>query len=78
MEIEDNTPHLLDEGIKKCIINLKNKGLKNSAVAREAAYLCSRPTLSHQTVKNLWEKYQENENTKNQWNEEGRSRALDP
>jgi len=66
MEIEDNNvieleydsqePHLLSEQVKWMVVHYKNLNWSNKKTAEEVGRLYNRPTLSHTTVKSIWEK----------------------
>ena len=72
MEIEEEKTHLLSDEIKWAIVQYKKKGLSNTATASAVAREHNRPTLSHQTVKKVWTKYEAQKNVDNNWNENGR------
>jgi len=73
MEIED---HLLSDQVKWMIVHYKNQGYGNKETARIVGELYNRPTLSHQTVKTIWVKYQKNNDVTNKWNLKGRPHAM--
>lgn len=73
---EEKRPHLLPDEVKWSIICKKKQGLGNKAIAREVGASCGRPTLSHQTVKLIWEKYTETGQVGNNWNTEGRPTVI--
>jgi hypothetical protein len=68
--------HLLSSDIKIEIIVLKRQDLSNKEVARRCRQLFNRPTISHQTVRYVWEKYQNSGEIGNQWSDHGRPTKL--
>jgi len=81
MEIEeesknDQISHLLSIETKWIIIHYKKLGFSNKETARVVGEACNRPTLSHQTVKSIWNKYHETGAVDNNWNEMGRPSLL--
>jgi len=73
MEVED---HLLAPQIKWMIIHYKLQGESNKATARIVGERYQRPSLSHQTVKAIWAKYQRTKGVENEWNWNGRPFVL--
>lgn len=76
-EEKEPQPHLLSVEIKHAIVNAKKRGLSNTAAAKEVAGLYDRPSLSHKTVKDVYNKYLTNGDVENQWNMLGRPTILD-
>jgi len=79
MEIEEeksHPKHLLSDEMKWAIIFWKKEGLSNKAVAKKVGFDHNRPSLSHQTVKNTWNKYQETNQVDNNWSTQGAPRIL--
>lgn len=74
---EEGQGHLLSEQVKWMIVHYKNQGHSNKATAREVGRLYDRPTLSHQTIKAIWEKYLNTGDVQNEWSSEGRPYTLD-
>ena len=71
MEIEEEKSHLLSEEMKWRIVHYKKDGLGDRATARVVGEEYNRPSLSHQEVKKIWQKYQETRSVENFWNENG-------
>ena len=51
--------HLLPEKVKWVIIFAKHDGSSNKTTAKKVGVGYNRPSLSHQTVESVWEKYLE-------------------
>lgn len=80
MELKDlnyNEEHFLSTQIKWMIIHYKKMQLSNKETAKLVGQIYDRPTLSHQTVKAIWNKFHQTGNVENQWNPKGRPHALD-
>ena len=79
MEIEEEKeptqPHLIPEEIMWSIIFLKKSNLSHKAIARGITQTYNR-SISHQTVKRIWIKYEETGNVASCWNIDGRPKAL--
>ena len=74
MEVENS--HLLSDQIKYAIVHFKLIGFSNKETARSCGEMYNRESLSHQTVKAIWNKYQRTNTIKNEWCNVGRERAL--
>ena len=59
------------------VVHYKNLNWSNKKTAEEVGRLYNRPTLSHTTVKSIWEKYQQNGTVQNHWNTKGRPLKLE-
>ena len=57
------------------IVHYKNLGLSNKETAKVVGESYDRQTLSHQTVKSVWVKYQEKNTIENIWSTEGRPKV---
>lgn len=83
MEIEE-PQHLLSEELKWAIIFYKQPQLhnlpflSNREIARIVGNLYNRPTLTHQQVKYIFDKYSERGSVENFWNQDGRPKVLSP
>ena len=80
MEIEEekvNNTHLLSEEIKWLVVHYKKQGFSNQDTAKIVGEACNRPTLSRQSVKTVWLKFQRTETIDNEWNKRGRPQILD-
>lgn len=88
MEIEEETKepsqpqedtsepsHLIPEEIKYVIVLKKKDGYSNKLTAKFITLQYKRP-CSHQTVKRIWEKYQEKSTVDNLWSPLGRPHVL--
>jgi len=57
------------------IVHYKNLGFSNKETAKVVGESYDRQTLSHQTVKSVWVKYQEKDTIENVWSTEGRPKV---
>jgi len=80
MEIEEEKQaydHLLSDQIKWSIVDHKLQGHSNKQTALIVGERYNRPTLSHKTVKSIWEKYEAMETVENQWSDKGRPSTIE-
>ena len=79
MEIEEEKvpeiTHLIPEEIKWAIVFMKKQGYSNKATAKEITELYSRP-MTHQSVKRIWNLYEETQGVENRWNFKGRPKVI--
>ena len=75
-ETKENSSHLLPDQIKYVIIHHKKLGVSNKKTALIVGKEFDRPSLHPQTVKSVWEKYLETGEIANDWNTEGRPKAI--
>lgn len=79
MEIEEEKvtthPHLIPDEIKWIIVYLKKVGYSNKMVARTSTEHSGR-SISHQTVKRIWDAYQETGTVDNRWSKDGRPKTI--
>jgi len=78
MEIEEEKveiSHLIPKEIKWAIVFIKKQGYSNKATAREITEVYKRP-MNHQSVKRIWNLYEETQGVENQWNFEGRPKVI--
>ena len=75
-ELKTDSPHFLSEQIKWMIIHYKTKGHSNKQTACLVGKEYNRPSLSHQTVKTIWNKYLKTNGVDHQWSELGRPSVL--
>ena len=54
---------------------MKKQGYSNKATAREITELYNRP-MSHQSVKRIWNLYEETQGVENLWKFEGRPKVI--
>ena len=79
METEDNinNSHLLSQEIKWLIVHyIKTKKYSYQKTAAIVSEECNRPTLSRQTVKAVWLRYEKTKKIDNNWNQKGRPQIL--
>ena len=72
----DTHNHLLSDEIKWSIVLFKKQGQSNKAIARIIGLEFKRPSISHQTVKMVWDKYTKTQGVSNQWSRVGPPLAL--
>ena len=65
MEIESS--HLLSDQVKWAIVHFKLQNYSNKNTAKICGEMYDRETLSHQTVKSIWDKYLKNQSIENEW-----------
>ena len=79
MEIEEekeiNQPHLISDEIKWAIVFFKKNGHINKGTAKALTEFFGR-AISHQTVKRIWDNYQETGSVDNRWSSMGRPKAI--
>lgn len=74
MDIEEPTTqtHLLSDQLKYEIIFCHQQGAKNKTIARDLGEKYQRPSLSHQTVKFIIDKFDQTGKVDNDWSDKGR------
>lgn len=68
-ENQQQADYFIDDEVKWSIIHYKKEGHSNKKTAQMVAEKFQRSTLSHQTVKAIWEKYKSTGNVNNNWKE---------
>lgn len=74
---EEQEGHLLSDEAKWFIVHYKKQNMSNKQTAFIVGEECHRLSISHQTVKSVWSKYQDTRTVNNFWNEKGRPKVVE-
>jgi len=73
---EEKEGHLLSDEAKWLIVFYKKHNFSNKETAFIVGRECQRPSISHQTVKSIWSRYQARNTVNNLWSDKGRPKIL--